>query len=108
MFMKKIILLLSLGLFSHSSSAAGVCDAINPFNASTGSVAAVGVGARVAGFYAITNATTGAAMLGSTTSGIIAGTSGVIGTIGGALLSPYVIGVTTVATIVVGGVCYFI
>ncbi len=55
------------------------------------------------GLYAITNATTGAAMLGSTaagasaagTTGIIAGTSGVIGTLGGFVMLPATIAVAT-------------
>jgi hypothetical protein len=65
---------------------------------------------QAAGLYAITNATTGATMLGSTaagasaagTTGIIGGTSGVIGTVGGALMAPEVI-VGAAAVAVIGG-----
>lgn len=77
-----------------------------------GSAAAAGIGLKAAGIYAITNATTGAAMLGTTaagasaagTGGIIAGTAGVVGTVGGVLLSPFVI---IPSVIVAGGVAAY-
>lgn len=85
--------------------------------ATTGTTAIAGTGLQVAGIYAITNATTGAAMLGSTaagasaagTVGIISGTSGAIGAVGAALLSPFVI--IPAAVVAVGlagyeGACY--
>lgn len=83
----------------------------------SGAVAATGIGMKVAGLYTITHATTGAAMLGSTaagasaagTTGIIAGTSGVLGTVGAVLMSPIVIIPAAVAAVGIGayeGGCY--
>ena len=47
---------------------------------------------RIAGMYAIENYTTGAMMLGwPSGGGILAGTAGVIGTVGAVLMSPFVI-----------------
>lgn len=80
--------------------------------------AATGVGLKAAGIYAITHATSGAAMLGSTaagasaagTTGIIAGTAGFLGTAGAVLMSPFVIISAAVVAVGVGayeGVCYF-
>jgi hypothetical protein len=71
--------------------------------------AVVGVGMKAAGLYAITNATTGAVMLGSTTTGIIASTAGVAGTVGAFLLSPFVIIPAAITAAGVGlyeGGCY--
>lgn len=64
-----------------------------------GFAAAAGVGLKAFGIYVIPNAVTGATMLGSTaagasaagTAGILAGTSGAIGTVGAALMSPFLI-----------------
>src|SRR5487761_2333224 len=79
---------------------AGVCDyrpskiigsvATGGVTSASGAAAAAGIGMKAAGLYTITHATTGAAMLGSSaagvsaagTTGIIAGTSGVLGTVG--------------------------
>lgn len=83
----------------------------------TGATAAAGTGLKAAGFYAITHATTGAAMLGSTaagasaagTTGIIAGTAGFLGTAGAVLMSPFVIipaAVTAVGIGIYEGGCY--
>ncbi len=80
--------------------------------------AAAGVGMKAAGLYAITHATTGAAMLGSTaagasaagTTGIIAGSAGLMGTVGAVLMSPFVIIPAAVVAVGVGayeGACYF-
>jgi hypothetical protein len=85
----------------------------------TGATAATGTGMKTAGFYAITHSTSGAAMLGSTaagssaagTVGIIKGSAGLIGTLGGALLSPFVIIPAAVAAVSIGafeGTCYYI
>lgn len=73
--------------------------------------ALAGAGMNAAGLYAITNATTGAVMLGSTaagasaagTTGIIAGTSGLIGAAGAVLMSPAVIGGCALVAVGVGG-----
>lgn len=80
--------------------------------------AAAGVGAKAAGFYTLTNAITGATMLGSTaggvsgagTVGIMGGTAGAVGTIGAILMAP----ATIIAGAVIGGgtavfegACYF-
>lgn len=78
----------------------------------SGAAAATGAGMKVAGIYAITNATTGAAMLGSTavgasaagTTGIIAGSAGALGAIGTALMSPIVI--IPAAAVAVGAAAY--
>lgn len=74
-----------------------------------GATAAAGVGMKAAGFYTITHAASGAAMLGSTaggasaagTVGIMGGTAGAVGTVGAFLMSPFVI---VPAAIVAGGV----
>lgn len=99
-------------LTSYASAASGaVCDwrpsqFLGTATAAVagGGAAAAGVGMKAAGFYTLVNAGSGLTMLGTTmagasgagTVGIIAGTGGVIGTIGAALLAP--------VTIVVGGV----
>lgn len=80
--------------------------------------AAAGVGAKAAGFYTLTNAVTGATMLGSTaggvsgagTVGIMGGTSGAIGTIGAVIMAPTTIIAGAVAgagTLALEGACYF-
>ena len=82
-----------------------------------GVAAATGVGMKAAGFYAIANASSGAAMLGSTaagasaagTTGIIAGSAGILGTIGAAIISPFVIIPAAITAAGVGlyeGGCY--
>jgi hypothetical protein len=93
-----------------AAAAAGVAG-------SSGAVAATGITMKAAGLYTITHATTGATMLGSTaagasaagTTGIIAGTSGFVGTVGAVLMSPFVIipaiVVTTGIAVYEGG-CY--
>lgn len=107
--MKKLIVAaVSMGLFSNLALA-NVCDyrpskiigkgTTATVAGTSGAAAATGAGMKAAGIYAITNATTGAAMLGSTaagasaagTTGIIAGSAGVIGAVGAALMSPLVI-----------------
>jgi len=75
----------------------------------SGVTAAAGAGLKAAGFYTITHATSGAAMLGSTaagtsaagTVGIMSGTAGAVGTVGAFLMSPFVI---IPAAIVAGGI----
>ncbi len=116
-----------------SSAGAGVCDYrlsdlvrsdratdLGAVGAAGGVIAAGGAGVvfTAAGFYTITNATTGAIMIGSTaagasaagTVGIIGGTSGAIGTAASIVSSPVVIGGAIVTAVVGGGVevgCYF-
>lgn len=122
---KKLALLLVSGVFTQTALA-DFCDyrpSKSVVSAATGIVAggtaATGVGMKVAGIYAITNATTGAAMLGSTaagasaagTAGIIAGSAGIIGAVGAALLSPFVLipaAVTAVGAGVYEGGCYLV
>ena len=81
-------------------------------------LAAVGVGAKAAGFYTLTNAITGATMLGSTaggvsaagTVGIMGGTAGAIGTVASFVMAPATIVIGAVLGVGVGayeGVCYF-
>lgn len=84
----------------------------------TGATAATGAGMKTAGLYVITHSTSGAAMLGSTavgtsaagTVGIIKGSAGLLGAMGGALLSPFVIIPAAVTAVSIGafeGVCYY-
>jgi hypothetical protein len=83
-----------------------------------GATAAAGTAAKAAGFYTLTHAVTGAAMLGSTaggvsaagTVGIMGGTAGAVGTTAAVLMSPFVI--VPAAAVAVGvatyeGACYF-
>lgn len=87
--------------------------------AATGAAAtaAAGGGLKAAGFYTLTHAVTGATMLGSTaggasaagTVGIMGGTAGAVGTVAGALMSPFVIiPAAVVATVITAheGGCY--
>ena len=125
--MKKIAVALLLSGLLAKTAIAGVCD-YRPSQliggattvavaGSTGAAAATGVGMKAAGLYALTNATTGAAMLGSTaagasaagTTGIIAGSAGLLGTAGAGLMSPFVIIPAAVAAVGIGayeGGCY--
>jgi len=126
--MKKGIMVCTvLVAFWTQSTLAEVCD-YRPSNMlggkataatgiATGATAATGVGMHAAGIYTITHATSGAVMLGSTaagasaagTTGIIAGTAGFFGTIGAALLSPFVIIPAAVVAVGIGayeGLCY--
>ena len=72
--------------------------------------ALAGTGMNALGLYSIVNATTGAAMLGSTalgasaagTTGIIAATSGIIGAAGAFLLAPAVIGGSALIAAAIG------
>jgi len=83
-----------------------------------GSSAAAGVGMQAAGYYTLVHAGSGLTMLGSTaagasaagTVGIIAGTGGVVGTLGAIAMAPVTIIVGGITIIGVGafeGVCYF-
>jgi len=118
-----------LGSLLATSSYADICD-YRPSNliggagagaaatAGTG-VATIGLGAKVAGFYTLTHAVTGATMLGSTavgasaagTVGIIGGTAGFVGTLGAIIMAP----ATIIAGVIIGtgtalleGGCYFV
>ncbi len=127
--MFKIINISIISSFIATSSFAGVCD-YRPSNllgsigtgaeatAGTG-VAAVGMGAKAAGFYTLTHAVTGATMLGSTaggasaagTVGIMGGTAGLVGTVGSIIMAPTTIiaGVVIGAgTVILEGGCYFV
>lgn len=125
--MKKIAILLLASGFAIQSVVAGVCDhrpskiiggsTTGAVAGGTGAVAATGIGMKVAGLYALTHATTGAAMLGSTavgasaagTTGIIAGSAGILGTAGAMLMSPFVIipaAATAVGISAYEGSCY--
>jgi hypothetical protein len=84
----------------------------------TGGSAAAGVGMQAAGYYTLVHAGSGLTMLGSTaagasaagTVGIIAGSSGIAGTVGAILMAPATIVVGGIAIIGVGafeGACYF-
>ena len=82
------------------------------------SVAALaGISMKSFGLYAITHSTSGAAMLGSTvagssaagTTGIIAGSAGIFGSIAAAVMSPFVIipaSVTAAGITAYEGACY--
>lgn len=127
--MKRVIVvsILVSGFIVHSAEAS-VCDhrpskiiggiATGAVGVGSATVAAGGIGMKAAGLYAITHATTGAAMLGSTaagasaagTTGIIAGSAGVLGTVGAVLLSPFVLIPAAVTAVGVGayeGGCYW-
>lgn len=118
--------LLLSGFFVHTAIA-DVCDyrpsqliggaTTGAVAGSTGAAAATGIGLQAAGIYTLTNATTGAAMLGSTaagasaagTTGIIAGSAGFLGTAGAVLMSPFVIIPAAITAVGVGayeGGCY--
>lgn len=124
---KMMIISLLVSGFSIQSAAAGVCDhrpskiigggATGAVASGTAAAAATGIGMKAAGLYALTHATTGAAMLGSTaagasaagTTGIIAGSAGVLGTAGAVLMSPLVIIPAAVTAVGIGayeGGCY--
>lgn len=122
---RKTIILASL---IASQAEAKVCDyrpsqlvggsAAGVVGAASASTAVTGASVTAAGFYTLTNATTGATMLASTaagtsaagTVGIIGGTSGLIGATVAVLTAPVtiIVGVAT-ATAIGGyeGVCYF-
>lgn len=123
---KTVLLLLISGLLVQSAMA-GVCEhrpskviggaATGTVGVGTATVAAGGIGMKAAGLYALTHATTGAAMLGSTaagasaagTAGILAGSAGVLGTVGAVLLSPFVLIPAAVTAVGIGayeGGCY--
>lgn len=126
--MNRILISLIVSGCLVQSAISGVCDyrpskliggvATGGVAGTTGAAAATGIGMKAAGLYTITHATTGAAMLGSTaagasaagTTGIIAGTSGVLGTVGAVLMSPIVIIPAAVTAVGIGayeGSCYF-
>lgn len=126
--MKKVAVSVALSAIILSPAFAGICDyrpseliggtSTAAVAGGAGATAATGVGLKAAGIYALTHATTGAAMLGSTaagasaagTTGIIAGSAGFLGTAGAILMSPLVIIPTAVAAVGIGayeGGCYF-
>lgn len=125
--MKKIALSILLSSLFAQSAMADFCDyrpsqliggvATGAVGGTAGAAAATGTGLKAAGLYTLTNATTGAAMLGSTaagasaagTTGIIAGSAGFLGTAGAVLMSPFVIVPAAAAAVGVGayeGGCY--
>jgi len=127
--MKKIFISILVSGFVAQTALADVCDyrpskiigddtATGVVAGGAGVAAATGIGMKMAGLYAITHATTGAAMLGSTaagasaaaTTGIIAGSAGVLGTVGAVLMSPFVVIPAAITAVGIGayeGVCYF-
>lgn len=123
---KNVAISLLLSILSQSVIAAA-CDyrpsqligggTTSAVGGAAGAAAATGIGMKAAGIYTLTHATTGAVMLGSTaagasaagTTGIIAGSAGVLGTAGAVLMSPLVIIPAAVTAIGVGayeGGCY--
>ncbi len=125
--MKKIALSLLLSSLLAQPAMADVCDyrpselvgetTTEVAAGTSGTVAAAGAGMKAAGLYTFTHATTGATMLGSTaagasaagTTGFIAGTAGVLGTVGAFLMSPFVIipaAVAAAGIAVYEGGCY--
>lgn len=126
--MKTLAITATLALSVVSTAAiADVCDyrpsnllggtATTATGVASGTAAATGAGMKVAGLYTITHASSGAVMLGSTaagasaagTTGIIAGTAGFFGSVGAALMSPFVIVPAAVAAVGIGvyeGGCY--
>ena len=127
--MKAIVVGLIVSWLVAAPASAGVCDyrpskVIGAVAASTvaggaGATAATGIGTKAAGFYSLVHATTGLTMLGSTatgasaagTVGIIAGSGGLIGTLGATLMSPFVVvpaAVTAVGLGALEGGCYLV
>lgn len=117
-----------LALIAPVSAQADICDyrpskfvggaASGGGAAFAGTIAVAGAGAKAAGFYTLTNAVTGATMLGSAaggasaagTVGIMGGTAGAIGTVAAFVMAP----ATIIAGAAVGsgiaiyeGACYF-
>lgn len=125
--MKKVLVIILLTFGFTQSTFADVCDyrpseiigggATSVVAGSTGAAAATGVGMKAAGIYAFVHSTSGLTMLGLSTTGgaaagggILAGTAGVIGTIGAALMSPFVIIPAAITAVGIGsleGICYF-
>ncbi|WIV52068.1 hypothetical protein QQG91_06405 [Marivivens sp. LCG002] len=126
--LKSSLALVSAVVVVPSMVAAGACDyrpsqliggiGAGAAAASAGALATAGLGAKAAGFYTLTNAVTGATMIGSTaggasaagTVGIMGGTGGLIGTAAAIVMAP----ATIIAGLFVGagvltyeGVCYF-
>lgn len=116
---------LAVALAASNPALAGVCDH-RPSESVAALGGAIAGGAAVAantamsaaGFYSITHATTGAAMLGSTaagssaagTTGIIAGSAGVAGTVGAVALSPITLAAGAAAVVGAGayeGLCWW-
>lgn len=128
--MKSMVIMgLMAGWLVASTASAGVCDyrpshlvgaaAASTVAGGAGATAATGIGMKAAGFYSLVHATSGLTMLGSTaagasaagTVGIIAGTGGLIGTIGAALMTPFVVvpaAVTAVGLGALEGGCYLV
>lgn len=125
--MKKVAVFLLFSSLFAQIALADVCDyrpshliggtATGAVGGTVGTAAATGIGLKAAGIYALTHATTGAAMLGSTaagasaagTTGIIAGSAGFLGTAGAVLMSPLVIIPAAVTAVGIGayeGGCY--
>jgi hypothetical protein len=127
--MKKLMTATTIVMLSLAQyAAADVCDyrpssllgakTTTAAGVASGATAATGVGMKAAGLYTITHATSGAAMLGSTaagasaagTTGILAGTAGFLGSIGAAVMSPFVIipaGIVAAGVGIYEGGCYF-
>ncbi len=107
--MKRLIILAGLAAALSGPAIADIC-AYKPsrligagttgvISTGSASLAAVGLSMKAAGFYTLTHAASGAAMLASTaggasaagTVGIMGGTAGTIGTVSAGLMSPMVI-----------------
>ena len=127
--MKAMILALMTSWLVAAPVSAGVCDyrpskmigaaAASTVASSAGATAATGIGMKAAGLYSLVHATTGLTMLGSTaagssaagTVGIIAGSGGLIGSMGATLMSPFVVvpaAVTAVGLGALEGGCYLV
>lgn len=118
--MKTLWVTAVVAAFGTQSTLADVCDhrpskivgsaTTKVVGAASGLAAAAGTGMKAAGLYTLTNASTGAAMIGSTaagasaagTTGIVAGTSGALGTAGAVLMSPFVLIPAAVAAVGIG------
>lgn len=119
--MNQLLAILLLSTVTDVTSAA-ICDhtpskmvgsrLASSVAAGAGAAVVTGVGLKAAGLYVITNAVTGATMLGSTavgasaagTAGILTGTAGAVGTVGAALMSPFVV---IPAAFVAGGIATY-
>ena len=127
--MKAMMVALMLSGLVAGPASAGFCDyrpskivgavATSTVAGGAGATAATGMGMKAAGFYSLVHATTGLTMLGFTaagtsaagTVGIMAGTGGLIGTIGATLMSPLVVVHAAVTAVGLGALeagCYLV
>jgi len=125
--MSKVNILLACLTLYTSNAIGAICDYVpskyisnigsSAVSATAGATATTGIGMNAAGFYTLSHSTSGLVMLGSTsvgtsaagTIGIIANTSGAIGSASAAAMSPFVIvpaAIIAVSIVAYEGGCY--